>query len=446
MTKSICILNAVLMTIITHASVASTRDPSTAALAQEVAELRNQVRLMGEKLEAIAKLHPATGPADAEIAKLRRRIAVLEGVSSQADDDRREKQQQQEDTQSRLATLEDNERQRAQITLYGNLEGGKFQNSNSTLNAESFELVFSGQPNDRLAYFTEIEFDQAASAGGPRGGEVAVEQAYVDLLLDPLANLRAGTLLVPFGNIKADHFSPIRDVIETPLTSQLLAPADFTDNGLGLYGSHAFANGTLLSYEAYVIAGLNAQIGTLGNRAARQPFGVDNNNDKTVSTRWAWNNGQGVEIGGSFYRGAYDDAGRHTLTGWAMDFLLEKSRWKITGEYNRFVAQVDGPNASQNAYYIRLLYTLPHAWLAGLHDSFPEAELKPVFEYDYASLDDFSDPTGPNNAERRYTVGLNFLPTPEWVLKFNLQFNHAKRAALVHGNNDGALFALGYLF
>ncbi|MFO1494527.1 MAG: porin [Lysobacterales bacterium] len=86
------------------------------------------------------------------------------------------------------------------ISTYGQINAIGGGTRNSLIDAESFELVFSGQPHDRISFFSELEFERAASVGADRGGEVLVEQAYVDYAWSDALALRAGVILVPFGN------------------------------------------------------------------------------------------------------------------------------------------------------------------------------------------------------------------------------------------------------
>lgn len=169
------------------------------------------------------------------------------------------------------------------ISSYGAVNFGKRSGQDAIIDAESFELVLSGQPHERISFFSEIEFERAASVGAERGGEVLLEQAYVDLAWNESLALRAGVILVPFGNNEADHYAPLRDVIARPLSSRLIAPSDWTDNAFGLVGHHELSADWQLDWEAYLVAGLDDGIDAGGLRNARQGFGEDNNNDKALA-------------------------------------------------------------------------------------------------------------------------------------------------------------------
>ena len=84
---------------------------------------------------------------------------------------------------------------------------------------------------------------------------------------------------MPFGNISADHYAPVRDTISKSLSSYAIAPTDWTDNGFGIVGNKSISDQWQLDYTAYVVSGLDDQIRPDGFRESRQGFGVDNNND-----------------------------------------------------------------------------------------------------------------------------------------------------------------------
>ena len=58
------------------------------------------------------------------------------------------------------------------ISSYGAVNFGKRSGQDSIIDAESFELVFSGQPHERISFFSELEFERAAAVGA--GGCVPV--------------------------------------------------------------------------------------------------------------------------------------------------------------------------------------------------------------------------------------------------------------------------------
>lgn len=334
------------------------------------------------------------------------------------------------------------------ISSYGAVNFGKRDGQNSLIDAESFELVLSGQPHERISFFSEIEFERAAAVGTDRGGEVLVEQAYVDLALTDTLSMRGGVLLVPFGNNEADHYAPLRDVIARPLSSRLIAPSDWTDNGFGLIGHRELSESWQLDWEAYLIAGLADGIGPNGLRNARQGFGVDNNNDKAVAAHLSLRRSDELALGLGVYSGAYDDAGQLQLTGFGLDLNWYREPWKLTGEYLRMRAdRADGDPATLWGGYARVGYDLNH-WFGDTWsgESFPDARLSLIYEYDYISVEDLTSIVGLVERERKHIIGLRYEPDHSWVLKLNREWSDASDRALVNGDSDAWVMGVGFVF
>ena len=55
-----------------------------------------------------------------------------------------------------------------------------------------FVLLFGHSFSDRIKFWSELELEHALVEGGEEKGEVALEQAYLDFLVKPWLNFRAG--------------------------------------------------------------------------------------------------------------------------------------------------------------------------------------------------------------------------------------------------------------
>ena len=422
--------------------------PSTPdGLAVEVQTLRRELTALASELAAIraagaSTLEARMVAAEAQLVHLTQALAAVEGRLAELGE-------AQSGAAEALESMQSSEGRAIHLTTYGAFVAEDTDRADSTFDAESFELVLSAQPHARLGLFAEVELERAASVGGERGGEVLLEQAWASYRLAPWASLRAGALLVPFGNVNVDHYAPARDVISKPLVSYVVAPSDWTDNGLGLSGSLVLGGEWSLRYDLVTVAGLDADVTALGTRAARQPFGSDNNNDKALAGRVAWKHGAGLELGMSGYRGRYDDEGRHLLAGWAVDALVAAGPFRLTGEYDRFVAdRAAGESAVLAGWYVRTSFDLAERALRrGRHgQAFPEARLSLVGQYDEVDL------AGPlaggweENRESRWTLGLNYRPAHAWVVKLDREWRRAAARTLVFGEEDAFLLSIGFIF
>ncbi|MCP3959506.1 MAG: hypothetical protein GY719_16790 [bacterium] len=421
-------------------------DDRIARLESGLADLRREVQALREMVEQKLAEAQAGKPAAQGLASI---ADTIESVASGLE---AEQQELAEAVRSNTATVEAlsaAEQRRTQVSVYGTFNIIDPQGQDSVFDAEAFELVFSGQRHDRLGFFAEIEFERAAAVGSRRGGEVLLEQAYATYTFSPAVNLRAGVILVPFGNFNVDHYAPNRDVISKPLVSYVVAPSDWTDNGLGLHGSLITGTNWSFEYETYLVAGLDANITALGTRAARQGFGIDNNDDKSLVGRFAFSRAGALNLGLSGYTGKYDDDDRLRLTGWAVDGSFELRRLRLTGEYNRFGAeQPTGPDAILEGYYGRLVLDVTSPWLrGGWHGrAFPTASLALVAQVDHVCLDGPLDGLMVTNSERRTTFGLNYRPNHHWVLKLDYEDSEATGAPLQKGDFRGYLASVGFQF
>jgi hypothetical protein len=121
-------------------------------------------------------------------------------------------------------------------------------------------LYFGYRFDDRLLFNSEIEFEHASTG---KQGEVSVEFAYIDLLLRPDVNARAGLLLVPMGFINELHEPPTFFGALRPQTESVIIPTTWRANGLGLFGNPGGA-AEGLSYRAYIIESLSSVDGENG--------------------------------------------------------------------------------------------------------------------------------------------------------------------------------------
>src|SRR5215204_2837768 len=88
-------------------------------------------------------------------------------------------------------------------TLSGYMEVhlNKEQDLPSAVDLHRFVLMVGHSFSDRIKFWSELEVEHAFVEGAEESGEVAIEQAYIDLMLHRRFNLRAGMVLVPVGII-----------------------------------------------------------------------------------------------------------------------------------------------------------------------------------------------------------------------------------------------------
>lgn len=425
-----------------------------AAANPRLSELEQRIRALEAALVALRSQFAALDAAG--LAALEARLAALEaGTRELAADAARLRAETEAEkvAQAELADAVDRaaqaEAEKLGLSVYGALDVYAYRGEDAQFDGKAFELVISGRPHKRLGVFAEVEFERAAGVGGERGGEVVVEQAYTNLVGTPAFNVRGGILLVPFGNVNLDHFAPRRDLVNKPLPSIVIAPSDWTDSGLGLYGRIDAGPDWRLGYEAYAVAGLGQPIDARGTRTARLGYGADNNGNKALVGRIAVSRLSRLELGVAGYHGRYDAAGEQALAGYALDAVVTFGPLRLSGEYDQMRAEkAQGADVDMAGGFGRATVTLPKGWLpAILGRDFDEPALQLVGQYDWVSL------AGPGpqgaleqNRERRFTLGLNYRPARQLVLKLDYEFAKVFGNPVVSGGADGFVGSLGFVF
>src|SRR5579862_3000822 len=132
---------------------------------------------------------------------------------------------------------------------YTKPEGGE-----GVVDFRRFVLLFAHRFSDRIRFVSELEVEHAIVEGGDEKGELELEQAYLDFLIDRRFNIRAGQLLVPVGLINERHEPPVFHGVQRPFVDTFLIPTTWFDAGAGVFGE--FGGGW--RYRAYAMAPLDA--------------------------------------------------------------------------------------------------------------------------------------------------------------------------------------------
>lgn len=200
---------------------------------------------------------------------------------------------------------------------YGGDNGNSKTNRNS-ISIPRFVLAFDYKFNSKWILGAEIEFE----AGGvgtayelentengeyeteiEKGGEVALEQFHITRLIHPTFNVRVGHLIVPVG-LTNEHHEPINFFgTSRPEGETTLLPSTWHENGIEVFGT--FGRGyTRFSYEALVVAGLNACGFSRDQWVAGGKQGIfetDNFTSPAYVGRLNYQGVPGLKIGASFY-------------------------------------------------------------------------------------------------------------------------------------------------
>lgn len=293
---------------------------------------------------------------------------------------------------------------------------------------------------ENIKVAAEIEIEHGGPHNPKAEGEIKIEFATMDYLVAEPFNLRAGLVLMPVGKFNLLHDSPLNDLTDRPLVSRLIIPSTWTETGAGFYGTLYPSRLSKLDYEFYVFNGFAFRatdtaavaVGD-GLRNLRGFQKTDNNNNKGVTGRVAFSPLLGIEVAGSAAHSAYDRNAAKYATLWAIDWTLQKGPFEVIGE--SAWARIDASGAGglaptgMRGYYIQGNYHfLPEFLKKWSPRHFTNAStFTAVIRWDDVDTDTDDrtlTATGGNTRElQRLTLGLNYRPVEDFVLKFDYQFN-----------------------
>jgi Phosphate-selective porin O and P. len=175
-----------------------------------------------------------------------------------------------------------------------------------------------------------------------------------------------------------------------------------------LHGAVPFPHDTRLKYEFALSNGLAGP----DHEDVQQLW--DNNRNKALGGRLGYEILPGLELGGSYSRGKYDEDDRLSIDFLGADIQFRKGNLEVRGEY--ITSQVeqrsaDGGDYDRNGYYFQVSYQHP------FHLNYIRYA-EGVFRFD--SVDPNRDITDGNEADR-IAVGINYAPTEQVIFKIEYE-------------------------
>lgn len=293
---------------------------------------------------------------------------------------------------------------------------------------------------DWLRFHSEIELEHGfVSPEDNSGGEVSIEQVYLDFLLSDRLNVRFGRFLTPIGIINRKHEPPAFNGVERPSFDRFIIPATWSSDGIGIFGSLSPA----LKYEAYVAGGLDgskfdAVDGIREGRIEERP----SLNDPAFMGRLDYYPfagrlapyGQVARVGASAYHSGLNNGNEGNNPGTAGNVRI------LSGDFEYSISKLDfrGVIAHERIHGAKEIgsgtASLIFGWyLEGGYRFFPEswrtgrlAKSDAVVFVRYEDFDtQFRVPDGvakdPAGDRTQWTGGVNFYFTPNLVAKADYQ-------------------------
>ena len=119
---------------------------------------------------------------------------------------------------------------------YGEINYNNFDaaSQRDEFDLQRFILFVGHEFNERTRMMSEIEFEHAQVKGGDSGGEVAMEQAYVEHTLTDGLNFRAGLQILPIGFINEYHEPPVFYGVERNEVETRIIPSTWRELGFSI--------------------------------------------------------------------------------------------------------------------------------------------------------------------------------------------------------------------
>jgi hypothetical protein len=184
---------------------------------------------------------------------------------------------------------------------YSNLDADDSGNDLKEADFHRFVLYFGHDFNERLRFFSEVEIEHAVledTDDGTSGGEVAIEQAYIEMDLDEQHYLRTGMVLVPVGLINETHEPNTFYGVERNDVENVILPSTWREGGIGVGGRYASG----LSWDLMAHTGLATPVSggsAFRVRSGRQDVSNAAAEDLAYSLRLRYTGVPGLELGGT---------------------------------------------------------------------------------------------------------------------------------------------------
>lgn len=314
--------------------------------------------------------------------------------------------------------------------------------------AKRWNIFTATQVSDFVRIGAELEFEEG-------GRDIKLEYAAIDVGIHQAVSLRTGMLLSPLGRFNLSHDSPRNEFVDRPLVSTELLGVALSEPGLGLFGLFPFRGGARVTYELYAVNGFHDGLindSPDGTRVARGRGNFEDNNASPAFVgRVAYSPSVGVEVAVSAHHGAWNvfrDEGlvvdeRRDLSIWVLDGEAAVAGVRMQGE--AALVGVDVPPglsglyaSRQRGFYLQAIRPFGR----GLVRTMPESFLAMVARLDVVDF----DADIPGDMVRRISVGLNFRPTQDTVLKLDYVRDRTRDRFNNPSDRAGLLFSAATYF
>jgi hypothetical protein len=361
------------------------------------------------------------------------------------------------------------------IGFYGEAKYRMPETGGNNFDPHRFVLAPSYQINDWLVFNSELEFEHGGIDENPPerrsrfGGEVELEQMYVDILLNEHFNIRSlGIDLVPVGRINKYHEPVLFYSTERPELYREIIPSTWMEPSIGFFGK--IVEG--LDYQVMVssgvedfissaptTSGINATGGFRDARSAMRPSDV---NTLAYTGRVHYNGIPGLDASTSLYATQVEGLTGNSVVGlWDIEALyrVPKTGLELRGDFaywhiespenlvaNNNAALNDDVGGRMYGWYAEAAYHFwPEAWKDGRGS---DMDVVPFVRYTQlrtqADLMEGATYREDGTANREFlTLGLAYFLNQNFVVKADYRHNLDGTSASAGNGGSQDYFQLG---
>jgi len=296
-----------------------------------------------------------------------------------------------------------------------------------------FVLFVGHEFNQHVRLFSELEVEHAlVKDSSSNGSTVAVEQAYLDFILNEQFSLKAGLMVVPVGILSETHEPPTFYGVERNPVETNIIPTTWREGGVALNArmAHGFSADFALTSGLATTSGNNYRV-----RDGRTHTANARASDAAYTARLKWSGVPGVELAATVNRQSditqSIDPAAGAATLYETHAVVNRGAFGLRALYAAWHLNGNGPKAigadRQNGWYVEPSWKFNDQWgVFARHN-----------RWDNAAGD------AANSRFDQTDVGVNYWPHPDVVVKLDFQ---NQKVPVGQNEFDGFNLGLGYQF
>ena len=349
---------------------------------------------------------------------------------------------------------------------YGEMYYASRENADNLADVYRFVPYIGYRFNDKIVLNVELEFEHGgAKPDDDEYGYAVIEFMYLDFMLSDAFSVQVGNILVPMGITNLRHEPTLFNTVQRPNVEKALIPSTWNSNGAVAYGTIGESGFT---YNAGIVQALDLNNDDRGDkdqiRSGRSGTGKSTFNNAAFVGRLDYIGTPGLMVGASAYYGSATQGSVSGATALMYDVhaTYENSGFKVKAMYTATqiddadkIAAANLPDGTvgadrsiedANGYFVNLEYDV-------INMISSDYKLPVFVQYDYINpTDSVVDSTNTSvgvdtGAESATTtVGVNFFPHEQVVVKMDYAMTEYKDAATIKRDQDIFSLSLGFIF